>query len=262
MEDTDAPALGTDFYDQPDIYDAIVAAGRYLPFYVDLARLQGGPVLDLACGTGQFTVPIAGLGLPTTGLDLSPGMLEAARARAAAAAVSIELVLGDMRRFDLGRTFALICIPRNSLVHLIAIDEYLALFAAVRRHLQPGGLFAFDILNPNLRELARPAGERVPTQTIVSERFGELSVEMSHDYDAATQVNRGTLYVSTPSRRESWVFPMHLRSIFPQELPLLLAAGGFRLVTRVGDFTREPFQSSSYRQVCVCEVDPLASTWS
>jgi hypothetical protein len=50
------------------------------------------------------------------------------------------------------------------------------------------------------------------------------------------------------------VFPLHLRSIFPQELPALLAVRGFRLVRRDGDFAGGPFTSSSMNQVCQCEL--------
>jgi SAM-dependent methyltransferase len=75
---------------------------------VELARQTSGGVLELACGTGQLTVPIATAGFPTVGLDLSAYMLTTARERAATANVSVEYVLADIRNFDLGRKFALI----------------------------------------------------------------------------------------------------------------------------------------------------------
>jgi hypothetical protein len=61
-------------------------------------------------------------------------------------------------------------------------------------------------------------------------------------------------YISAPGRPDAWVTPLRLRSIFPQELPLLLAAGGFRLLSRSGDLTGEAFSSGSPRQVCICEA--------
>jgi ubiquinone/menaquinone biosynthesis C-methylase UbiE len=93
--------LNSDIYDHPALYDALFPASAHVPYYVDLARQASGGVLELACGTGQLTVPIAGTGSPTVGLDLSASMLAAARQRAAAANVSVEYVLGDMRNFDL-----------------------------------------------------------------------------------------------------------------------------------------------------------------
>src|SRR4029077_10515651 len=110
-------------------------------------------------------------------MDTSAPMLNAARERAAAANVSVQYVSGDMRNFDVGRQFGLIFIARNSLLHLHLTDEILAAFAMVRRHLAPGGIFAFDVFNPNVRMLARPAGQRFPVMQVETESFGTLSVE-------------------------------------------------------------------------------------
>lgn len=59
----------SELYDHPDLYDALLPVGAHVPFYVDVARQQAGAVLELACGTGQLTIPIALQGLPTVGLD-------------------------------------------------------------------------------------------------------------------------------------------------------------------------------------------------
>jgi hypothetical protein len=91
---------------------------------------------------------------------------------------------------------------------------------------------------------------------VPSAEHGELLAEATADYDAATQVNRATWYISAPGRPDAWVAPLHLRSIYPQELPLLLAAGGLRLRDRAGDLAGGPFTSASARQVCVCDVAP------
>ena len=245
-------------YDHPELYDTLLPSEEHAAYYTALADRYPGAVLELACGSGQLTVPLARPGRPVAGLDQSRPMLDAARRRAAAAAARIEFVEADMRAFDLGRRFGLIFIGRNSLLHLSTVADFQALFAAVRGHLAPGGLFAFDVFNPDVRLLARPAGERFPVMRVPSGLYGELSVEAAHDYDAATQVNRVTWYISAPGRRDAWVTPLHLRSIFPQELPLLLAAGGFRLLSRAGDLTGAAFTSASPQQVCLCEAATAA----
>ena len=157
-----------------------------------------------------------------------------------------------MRDFTLGRKFHLIFVARNSLLHLLTTADLLAAFAAVKRHLAPGGILAFDIFNPNLRLLARPRGQRFPVMEVTTEAFGMLTVEQTTDYDAATQVEHATWYISTPDRPDAWVVPLNLRNIFPQELPLLLSSAGFELVTRFGELSREPFGSASRIQLCVC----------
>ena len=150
------------------------------------------------------------------------------------------------------RDFNLIFVARNSLLHLLSTADLLAAFTAVRRHLAAAGVFAFDIFNPDVSMLARPPGQRFPVMEVSTARFGPLCVEATHDYDSATQVNRGTWYISTPERRDAWTVPMVLRSIFPQELPLLLSAAGLELVSRFGDLSRAPFVAGSRAQVCLC----------
>lgn len=246
--------LNSSLYDHPALYDALLPAAAHVSYYVDLARQASGDILELACGTGQLTVPVASTGLPTVGLDLSAPMLAAAKQRATARRVSIEYVPGDMRNFDLGRKFALIFIARNSLLQLHSTEDLLAFFAAVRRHMAPGGIFAFDVFNPNVRLLARPSGQRFPVFQVETEPFGKLSVEETIDYDSATQVGRSRWYISAPGNPDAWVLNLQLRNIFPQELPLLLTAGGFQLKSRRGDLSEAPFNSTSRFQVCLCQA--------
>src|SRR5688572_31494367 len=84
-------------YDEPALYDRVVAPpAASLGFYLDEARRGGGDVLELACGTGRLTIPIARAladeGRRVTALDLAPAMLDAARRKAADAAADVELV--------------------------------------------------------------------------------------------------------------------------------------------------------------------------
>ena len=246
--------MASDFYQYPELYDALLPVGAHLPFYLDLARNGSGGVLELAVGTGQLAVPIAASGVPTHGLDLSEAMLTGARRRAEAAGVALELVQSDMRDFDLHRQFDFIFVARNSLLHVTSAADLVATFASVRRHLAPSGTFAFDVFNPDVRILSRPRGQRFPIMNVTSEVFGSLTVEGTHSYDDAEQVDRGTWYISGTDQSDKWVVSVPVRSIFPQELPLLLEAGGLRLVSRFGDLSKEPFVTKSPRQVCVCEA--------
>jgi hypothetical protein len=87
-----------------------------------------------------------------------------------------------------------------------------------------------------------------------SPAHGKITVEATMDYDRLSQVNRATWFISTAGKRDAWVVPLHLRSIFPQELRILVAANGFRLVRRDGDYSGSTFTSASPSQVCQCQV--------
>jgi SAM-dependent methyltransferase len=248
-----------DLYEDAELYDRIVSPpAESLDFYLGEGRTASGDLLELACGTGRLTIPLA-LALSSaerrvTGLDRAPAMLAAARRKAADAGVAIDLGSGDMRDFALGRRFGLIFVAFNSLLHLTTNDELRQCFACVRAHLAPGGTFAFDVFNPSIPLLARARDERTMVMRLHDEELGDVHVETTIDYDAATQVNRGAWIFSAAGRPDYLTVPLHLRSIFPQELPMLLAANGLELVSRYGDFGGEPFTSDSARQVCICRV--------
>jgi SAM-dependent methyltransferase len=242
-------------YDDPDLYDALLpASAAQLNFYLNLARASAGDALALACGSGQLIVPVASTGVSATGLDQSSKMLAAATRRAAASGARVEFVEADMREFDLGRRFSLIFVARNSLLHLSGQDEFAAFFSSVRRHLKPDGLLAFDIFNPSLRLLSRPGGERFHVMRAKSPVHGDLTVESTNDYDPCSQVNRATWFISTAEKRDAWVIPLHLRSIFPQELLALLGVNGVHLTRRDGDYSGGDFTSTSPSQVCQCRL--------
>src|SRR4051812_24989287 len=102
-------------YEAPALYDRLVPPGPCEQFYGQVASQTGGPVLELACGTGRLTVPLAQAGHECVGLDASENMLGHARQKALAAGVPVELIRADMTDFDMGRRFGLIVLSCNSM---------------------------------------------------------------------------------------------------------------------------------------------------
>jgi len=75
-------------------------------FLIDKLELtKGTRVLDLACGRGRISIPLARHGCRVTGVDLSPNSLELARRDAAAGGVMLELIESDMRKIDFDPEF-------------------------------------------------------------------------------------------------------------------------------------------------------------
>jgi SAM-dependent methyltransferase len=223
-------------------------------FYLDLAAAARLSVLELACGTGSMLLTIAARGIECEGVDLSSDMLAEARAKFEAKALSALFHVGDMASFDLGRRFGLIFIASNSLLHLHSADDIVRCFQSVRGHLDQGGRFAFDIFNPNVQMLADANGTRREMQRFDDPEQGEVRVDVEERYDAMVQVTRGVWYFSTERESDFLTVSVDVRSIFPQELPLLVETGGLRLLARYGDFSYSPFTNESPHQVCVCEA--------
>lgn len=250
--------MSEQIYSDPRLYDRLFPGGEQaVDFYRTEADRQGGCVLELGSGTGHKLIPIASDGHPSTGLELLPSMLAEARRKADARGAEVEWVQGDMRDFDLRRTFDLVFIAANALLHLHETADLLSCFRSVRAHLAPGGRFIFDVFNPNVRFLADADGVRRTRDALsfVDPDRGSVTVEVADTYDAAAQVTRGTWHFSAESEPDFLVAPLELRSIFPQELPLLLSVGGLRLIERFGNWSRGPFTGEAAIQLCVCESD-------
>ena len=97
--------------------------------------------LDLCCGTGSLLTHVCQAGYDAVGLDRSRCQLEYARQNAPAA----KLVHADVSRFSLGRTFDVVTCMFDSLNYLTRKNDLLGAFRRARRHLDPGGLFIFDV---------------------------------------------------------------------------------------------------------------------
>jgi ubiquinone/menaquinone biosynthesis C-methylase UbiE len=82
------------------VADKISTVGEYIVAAVELA--PGMDVLDVACGSGNATIPAARVGARVTGVDFSPALLATARERAADAMVEIDWVAGDAEQLPFG----------------------------------------------------------------------------------------------------------------------------------------------------------------
>ncbi|WP_433017653.1 class I SAM-dependent methyltransferase [Kribbella sp. CA-294648] len=238
------------------MYDLMFpGGGPAVDFYRADVNRHGGRVLELGCGTGHKLIPIASDGHPCVGMDLSSDMLVEAQRKANERGVAVEWMQGDMRAFDLGRTFDFVFITANSLLHLQEADDLVRCFQSVRRHLAPGARFVFDVFNPSVRLLAEADGVRRTRESLsfLDPDRGNVTVDVAETYDAPAQVTRGTWYLSTDSEPDFVVAPLEIRSIFPQELPLLLSLAGLRLVDRFGNWSAQPFTTNSPLQLCICE---------
>ena len=178
-------------YDDADLYDLVAPPDDAMErFYVEAAGGPGRRVLELACGSGRFTVPLAASGALVIGGDLSETMLSRARAAVAERGVSADFVQLDMRDFVLGRHFDAIIIAANSLMHLHTNADFARAFSAIRQHLAPGGRLLFDVFVPSTRLLSLPADQRQLLGTFAHPELGDVTIEETIAYDPITQVSR------------------------------------------------------------------------
>lgn len=108
-------------------------------------NVDGKHVLDLACGTGEFTVELAKHVFTVAGVDLSEEMLSMANDKAADAGLSLSFFQQNMAELEGLGTYDTVTLFCDSLNYLREEEDISKTFAGVYTHLREDGLFLFDV---------------------------------------------------------------------------------------------------------------------
>ena len=245
----------TDIYKHPREYDLEhVGDDEDVAFYLSLVReLRPRRILELGCGTGRITLPLAEegarMGFEVVGLDSEPQMLERAQQSLADATLEVRRCLrfieGDMRTFSADAKPDLILIPCASLSHVLELDDQIAIFKRCHANLDPGGRFIVEVTMPNLAAYADSF--LVPPRTPL-----EIDLDRTDDADDTRLIRRKTtrylgdrqlaeirfLYEKYRHGRavESYIDDFESHVFFPRELELLFIHAGFRIERTLGDY--------------------------
>lgn len=240
------------FYDHPALYDLeyFDALREDVPHYVRLAA-SAGRALELGCGTGRLTLPMARAGASVVGVDRAPPMLQRLRQRLGAEPrLDVRVVEGDFHGLELGERFPLVVLPFNAVHHVMQAEQLLALFERVTRHLEPGGRFALDLIVPDPRFWQRSPDGVHEVRWFQDPDGGRMKTWENGEYDPISQVNHVRYhYRRADGRRQSVEVPM--RIWYPQEFLALVRLGGFTVRSMTGDFEGRPLTARSGKMVLV-----------
>jgi 2-polyprenyl-3-methyl-5-hydroxy-6-metoxy-1,4-benzoquinol methylase len=246
-------------YRDPEAYDREEAGyDADVPLTEQLARTLGGPMLDLACGTGTMALHLAAQGYQVTGADIIPEMIAWAAQKAAARNLSVDWVVADARTFNLHKNFAFIYMLGNAFQHFLTRADHEALLARVREQLHPEGCFLFVTRNPTLRNLFT-ARYPEPRKRMMEDGTQHIATEQQQ-YDPIAQIQHYTF-------QDRWLYPSGqekeqttrtaLRYVFPQEMEALLYYNGFDIQAFYGNWQQEPLTADSPAMILVCKKRTL-----
>ena len=217
-------------------------AGSDIEKVLRLLQLTDGlPILDLACGTGRHSLELAARGFEVVGLDLSEELLEIAIASAAEKGLSIRFIRGDMRAIPFESAFGCVLNFFTSFGYFIDEEDNLAVLAAIRRSLVPGGSFLIDHLN---RERVRD--NLVPVDS--RNEGGRKITQRRRFIEESGRVEK-TITVEDGVSRESYVESVRLYT--REEFCDLVDRAGMRVVGVYGGLDGSEFGSASERMVVV-----------
>jgi SAM-dependent methyltransferase len=256
MDATD-DAAGEDWYAR--LYDARgIGWPGELERYRQLAAGEGcvGPdgrgVLEIACGTGRVALDLAAHGCRVTGLDRSPAMIEAARAKTTGDNPAWHVA--DMRTFRLAGWFGLALIPGHSFQLLLTADDQVAALERIRDHLVPGGLLAVHLDQPDpgwLRSLPRVPGEPGRGRLLLDPASGRR-FRLACSWARGPAARAATAFRALEELEPAgdvvgrWELePMVLRVVSRAEMERALQRAGFAIEAVNGDFAGGPCLASS-----------------
>ena len=208
-----------------------------------LARqANGGPVLELAIGTGRIGLPLAQRGLSVSGIELSVDMV--AQLRRKPGGIDIPVTIGDFAEVPVEGEFRLIFVVFNTIYNLLSQEKQVRCFENVAQHLSSDGVFVIEAEMPSDFVCSRNR------QYVDAERVDvdEVSLDVAR-FDISTQL----LDESHVRITENGITlsPIVTRYIWPSEMDLMARIAGLRLHARYGGWLGEQFGNESRRHISV-----------
>jgi SAM-dependent methyltransferase len=233
-------------YDAPELYDLLFETLDFdIPYWLNVVREAGGPVLELGCGTGRVLMRLLEAGADADGLDVSSAMIERFRAKASAKGWKNRAVVADMREFVLPRRYARIICPFNGFAHCETTDDQIHALHSCYDHLQPGGAVILHMSYPGPKYWAEPDG--VPAfEAEAKDPSTGRTIQMwdTRTKDPIAQIQRSEVEIrevkEDGQKAASHWFATSQRWVYRYEFELLFRAAGFERWTILGGFDGKP----------------------
>ena len=235
-----------------------------IDLYRALAARTGGPVLELAAGSGRVTVPLAEDGYEVTAVDIDSAMLARLQGRLEEAAKAeprgrdrVHTVEADLVGLELpgGPRFGRVILALNSILLLDSREAQRAALETMARHLAPGGVAVVDVWLPAAHELARYDGRLSLEYVRQDAETGMVVVKTASAEHEATRgrVTLTAIYDESeqggPVRR--WVRLDHLRLLGVEELTEMAEAAGLDVEVLAGSYDLDPIVDHDERAILV-----------
>lgn len=249
-EPIDYPDFVVRFYDA--VYHRIRSHVDEKYFLDQIARTEG-KILEIGVGTGRLFSQALKSGADIYGLDISERMIEKAKEKVPREQHP-RLFVQNAVTMKLSQRFALILAPFRVLAHLMKVNDQISCLSRIRKHLEPGGRFIFDMFIPDFNVLAKGIPERVDFEGEY-EKGKKLIRISSATYDLSRQIGNVRMkfrWDEGGRRHEAlWKFPM--RFYFRFELEHLVCRSGLELEAIYGDYQGNPISEKSTDYLMVCK---------
>lgn len=227
---------------------------RDVPFWLRMTAAVEGPVLELGCGTGRVTMPLAHEGVRIVGVDRSAEMLARARRRMRRQrrGIAPALVRADIRALPLpDASMPMVMAPYGILQSLVNDRDLRATLKDVARVVVPDGIFALELVAdlPAWGEYSRKVrmrGQRTPGGSLIT-----LIESVRQERDRGVTVFDQEFVETRGRARRRHAFTLTFRTLTVPQMLRRLAAAGFRPEALLGDYEGGPLGLESEAWIIV-----------
>ncbi|MFT4628798.1 MAG: SAM-dependent methyltransferase [Myxococcota bacterium] len=247
----------SDPYGSAELYDLEYSdMTEDLEHYVRLARRYRF-LLELGCGTGRLTLPMARTGAGVHGIDHSAQMLAGLERRLRLerpqVRYRVQYQQGDFRSFDPPARYPLVIWPFNALHHCTGPEDVVRVLDNVRDCLMPSGLLGMDCYLPDIELYDRDPNKRYEFRTFADPRTGEPLQSWEQGWwNAETRVHH-VLYVYRHADGREEKAHLQLRMFELDELRALIRNAGWRIRSQASDFQGTPVTQKSLKWVAILD---------
>jgi SAM-dependent methyltransferase len=218
-------------------------------FISSVAKKAGGPVLELAAGTGRLAELILDLNLEYTGIDISDEFLTSAKNRYKDRATFLK---NDMRQFVLKKEFNFIFIGFNSFLHNLTDEDASHCLTSVQKHLSDKGTFLVSIFIPDPSFLYRESGRFFPATNLFYFEGSPCRIMETNVFDDESLINKLTWRLERDGVLEPEEYHFSMRMFYPHVMDILLSEAGLKIIKKMGDYDGSPMDEESGMQIYVC----------
>lgn len=243
-----------------------------LPLYLEFAREVGDPILEIGCGTGRVTFPLAESGHRVHGIDLSQSMLDIAHQKAGSYTEDVQQRVTferqDMAELNVpGKQFHLVLMPYGEFAHVLERERQEATLEAIANHMMSGGILVIGMSNWDALEerMSYTGGQIAKMGSSMPLKYEGVFYDETNDRQIVRYLARGYdpsvqiaihVYVHEITdlhgqfiAKKTNIVP--IRYVFRYEMEHLLEKAGFKVEAIYGYYDRSPFCFDSKRMIFV-----------
>lgn len=239
-----------DLYTKPELYDAIHSNYMWDEKIISkIGKRVGGPVLEIASGTGRLSNVIIKLGLEYTGIDLSKEYTKIAKMRYGNQGA---FFVQNMQKFDLGTQFKFIFIGFNSFLHNLSNESALNCLKCINQHLSNNGTFLLSIYIPDPSFLYRDPNNLYAATDYFNFKDSKCRIMEKNLFNQETEINNLKWFLEVDGVLQEEEYNFSQKMYYPHVMDLLFEKAGLVIKEKLGDYDSSPMDQESNMQIYIC----------